>query len=303
METTETVETVETRTKRPNKAEIEKALVKIIDGGDQAFKDWIDRTTKQGATFYNYSFYNTLLIALQCPGFSYISGMKTWNKYGRRVKKGERAIRIMAPAGEDTKGKLKFIGVNVFDYSQTHGDPLDIDLLSGHYSIKEGISGNAGAMLKLLYEYCEQVLKVKVVESDDAGPARASGSYSRDTQEVISLYACKDRSAPSKLSTLLHEMGHALMGHTPEQDKTVQEAQAQAFSYSLARYFAIDNLEYTKLYVQGYMHGKKPAEVYVVVKTIVDMAVKTIRSLSDFKEGLPTERPAIAAGKAAPDGD
>ena len=47
--------------------------------------------------FHNYSFGNILEIARQMPAASRVAGMYAWNQLGRRVKKGQKGIRILAP--------------------------------------------------------------------------------------------------------------------------------------------------------------------------------------------------------------
>ena len=49
--------------------------------------------------FHNYSFNNTLLIAMQRPDATLVAGYNAWkNKFNRYVKKGEKGIQIIAPA-------------------------------------------------------------------------------------------------------------------------------------------------------------------------------------------------------------
>ncbi|MFR1038884.1 MAG: ArdC family protein [Clostridium sp.] len=46
--------------------------------------------------FHNYSFNNTLLIAMQKPDATLVAGYKAWQKnFERHVNKGEKAIRIL----------------------------------------------------------------------------------------------------------------------------------------------------------------------------------------------------------------
>jgi hypothetical protein len=47
--------------------------------------------------FHKYSFGNILEIARQKPDATRVAGLHAWNQLGRRVKKGERGIRILAP--------------------------------------------------------------------------------------------------------------------------------------------------------------------------------------------------------------
>ncbi len=49
------------------------------------------------ARFHRYSFNNTLLIAMQCPGATRLAGFQSWKKFGRCVKKGEKGIKVIAP--------------------------------------------------------------------------------------------------------------------------------------------------------------------------------------------------------------
>ncbi|MFC7741072.1 ArdC family protein [Nocardiopsis composta] len=87
-----------------------------------------------------YSINNTMLILLQRPDATDVRPIKEWNKAGRRVRKGERGIRILAPCryrARDDDGNpvtdddgaplyrvRTFKVVSVFDVSQTDGDPL-----------------------------------------------------------------------------------------------------------------------------------------------------------------------------------
>lgn len=92
------------------------------------------------AKFYNYSFSNTILIALQCPNASQVCGAAKWSKeFDRQVTKGEKAIKILAPQfvyAKDDAGNIILVDgkkqiervwyktVNVFDISQTEGEPV-----------------------------------------------------------------------------------------------------------------------------------------------------------------------------------
>jgi hypothetical protein len=53
---------------------------------------------KTQAVFHRYSFSNICLILNQCPDASKVAGFGTWKKLNRSVKKGEKAIKIIAPA-------------------------------------------------------------------------------------------------------------------------------------------------------------------------------------------------------------
>ncbi|HTF66743.1 MAG TPA: ArdC family protein [Edaphobacter sp.] len=47
--------------------------------------------------FHSYSFGNILEIARQKPDATRVAGLYAWNQLGRKVRKGEKGIRILAP--------------------------------------------------------------------------------------------------------------------------------------------------------------------------------------------------------------
>jgi hypothetical protein len=47
--------------------------------------------------FHNYSLGNIFEIARQRPSATRVAGMYAWNQLGRRINKGEKGIRILAP--------------------------------------------------------------------------------------------------------------------------------------------------------------------------------------------------------------
>src|SRR5215211_5436970 len=88
------------------------------------------------ARFHHYSWGNVLLILSQSPAATSVAGYRTWQSLDRQVKRGEKAIRIIAPAyykkkerdeqtGEDIERAVTFFrGASIFDISQTEGEPL-----------------------------------------------------------------------------------------------------------------------------------------------------------------------------------
>ena len=125
----------------------------------ERFKEYLRTMSK----FYNYSFNNTLLIAMQKPDATLIAGYTSWQRnFARHVLKGEKGIKILAPAPYkatmemekidpqtqkpilDADGKPvtetvevmrpAFKVVSVFDVSQTDGKELPdivVDELTG----------------------------------------------------------------------------------------------------------------------------------------------------------------------------
>ena len=126
---------------------LEQGLKELFDS--ERYKTYLNTMSK----FHNYSFNNTLLIAMQKPDATLVAGFNSWQKnFDRHVNKGEKGIRIMAPApykkkqevdvidkntgkpviGEDGKPKTEqveivipaFKPVTVFDVSQTTGKDI-----------------------------------------------------------------------------------------------------------------------------------------------------------------------------------
>ena len=72
----------------------------------ERFKEYLRTMSK----FYNYSFNNTLLIAMQKPEATLVAGYTAWQRnFDRHVMKGERGIRILAPAPYKTQMEMEKI--------------------------------------------------------------------------------------------------------------------------------------------------------------------------------------------------
>jgi antirestriction protein ArdC len=153
------------------------------------------RWAETRATFHRYSFGNCLLIAQQAPAATQVAGFKSWQSLGRQVRKGERAIRIMAPMsvkerdanGDETGERMTFFrAVPVFDIGQTDGEPLPEpprEPITGdsHESYIEPLTEHAGSLgyavsretLEHARGYCDAKAR-RIVLADDLGSANAS---------------------------------------------------------------------------------------------------------------------------------
>lgn len=153
--------------------------------------------------FHNYSFNNTLLIAMQRPDATLVAGYNAWkNKFNRYVKKGEKGIQIIAPAPvkeREEREKIdkdtgltvlnesgepeievvervipRFRVTTVFDYAQTDGEPLptlEVNELTAR--VKD---------YTLLKEAIEQVSPVPIRFGEIEGNAK--GYYSHVDKEI-----------------------------------------------------------------------------------------------------------------------
>src|SRR6185437_6353510 len=127
--------------------------------------------------FHNYSFGNILEIARQRPNATRVAGLYAWNQMGRKVRKGEKGIRILAPiigvrrkkdeeAEKDITRQnvavvVGFRSAYVFDVSQTEGPDLP--------ELRE-ISGDVGGNRDRLFSFIERQ-GIELVFSERIAPA------------------------------------------------------------------------------------------------------------------------------------
>ncbi len=133
------------KSKTQSTREIVKASVDVlVEALEAGHSEVLSAYLKAIAKFHYYSFNNILLIAMQRPRATKVAGLRTWNELGRRVRRGEKGIMILAPLiGKDKKScnqvtdeqlteaktdsdsrLLGFRAVYVFDVAQTEGKEL-----------------------------------------------------------------------------------------------------------------------------------------------------------------------------------
>lgn len=181
--------------------------------------------------FHQYSARNVALILQQRPSATLVAGMKRWNELGRRVKKGERGIAILAPSlkrveVEEADGTVreerKLVGFHtayVFDVSQTEGEPLSLGK-----DIPRGT--------ELYARLCSRC-PVPVEE-------RLTGSamgYTNGKRIVISAML----SPTAKAETLLHEWAHTRLHFDGvKRPAEVEELEAEAVAYAVGRELGLE---------------------------------------------------------------
>jgi antirestriction protein ArdC len=160
---------------------------------------------KVQARFHKYSAGNQLLIYMQSPEATQVAGFRQWQGMGRQVQKGERAIRIFAPISvrdredPDKKNLVGFKMVNVFDISQTQGEPLPMIPWPEAGECPEGLYDR-------LVLHAESLGLDVLVPDDRQGPSGARGWFTPITGNIYVRMAEEAQMS----ATLLHEMGHAL---------------------------------------------------------------------------------------------
>jgi N-terminal domain of anti-restriction factor ArdC/IrrE N-terminal-like domain len=239
-----------------------KALEEIKEQLDQgiqevmtsdAFQEWL----KFLSSFHSYSFNNTILIYMQNPHATLVKGFREWKKHGRFVKKGAKAIKVLAPligkkkekeeekSDKEEKEKKVLYGfryVNVFDVASTDGKELPAPAV-------KTLEGDGEQEKDLLQGWIQKV-EIPVIFKDTG---EANGYYHL-VENYIAIH--EGRSTTQQLKTLIHEYGHHLLhakGAKFEQEGSrIREAQAEAVAYVVMNHFGYDTGNYSFGYIAGW---------------------------------------------------
>ncbi len=234
-------------------AENVKALIAQLEAGkSDALTAYLDAM----ARFHNYSFGNILAIARQKPTATNVAGMFTWNQLGRRVKKGEKGIQILAPmigtrrkrqeeAEQDGAQKsapvlVGFRAVYVFDVSQTEGAELPAPAT---------VTGEAGTHLDRLIEFVQQQ-GIELEYNERIAPALGA-SYGG---KIVLL---PGQSKAETFATLVHELGHEMLHRADRRTattKVVRETEAEAIAFIVGKAIGLQTSTASADYIQLY-HG------------------------------------------------
>jgi antirestriction protein ArdC len=242
--------------------------------GEAGFRRWLEVR----AAMHDYSFSNTILVAMQRPDATCVAGYRRWQRLGRQVRRGERAIRILAPrrvkvvdeeTGEEARRLAGFVGVSVFDVSQTEGEPL------GEPPRLAPVSGDSHAeLIAPLEEFARERGYEVVRERLPEG----MGGYCDEARRRIAL--SESLSPNGRVRTLLHELAHTY-GITYERyERGVAEAIVEAATAITCRSLGL-NTEFASVpYIAGWAEGE--AEVITEQAEAID---RIARELTDAAKG------------------
>lgn len=204
------------------------ALAKETDTAkqDATFRAWLSTMSR----FYSYSFGNQLLIAAQCPQATRVAGFQRWRSMGRFVKKGEKAIFILAPIvrrkadeqATDETDRSRIVGfraASVFDLSQTDGEPLP-----------DAPQHNATEGGDELLPRLEAAIRSYGIELTYKALPQGTQGYSKGG----SIEIAADQTTAAKCGTLVHELAHELLHKVDRsQGKRQRELEAEAIAYTV----------------------------------------------------------------------
>lgn len=266
----------------------------------EKYMSWLRTMSK----FHDYSLNNTLLIAFQRPDATLVAGYTAWQKqFGRQVQKGEKAIKILAPAPYKEKVEVEkldpvtntpiysddgkpiievqevtrpaFKVVSVFDVSQTEGreiPSLGVDELSGDVREYE-------MFFEALKRSCPVPMEFENIEGS------AKGYYHQMEQRIA---IREGMSQVQTIKTAIHEMAHQRLhavdpldekSEIINQTRSSKEVEAESVAYTVCQHYGIETSDYSFAYVAGWSHGKETPELKASLNTIRKTANEMITEI------------------------
>lgn len=278
--------------------QLEQGIQELFES--ERYMTWLRTMSK----FHDYSLNNTLLIAFQKPDATLVAGYTAWQKqFGRQVQKGEKAIKILAPAPYKEKVEMEKIDpvtrtpildadgkpvtevqevtrpafkvVSVFDVSQTEGreiPSLGVDELSG--DVRE---------YELFFEALKRSCPVSMEFEEIEGSVK--GYYHQMEQRIA---IREGMSQVQTIKTAIHEMAHQRLhaidpldeaAEIVNQTRSSKEVEAESIAYTVCQHYGIDTSDYSFAYVAGWSHGKETPELKASLNTIRKTANEMIKEI------------------------
>jgi antirestriction protein ArdC len=259
--TTRTVAPISENPKPPQQRQTAKEIIadnvkSLIDQLEAGHSDALTAYLNAMSRFHNYSFGNILEIARQKPTATRVAGLYAWNQLGRKVKRGERGIRILAPiigvkrkkdeeaekdiTRQNTRVLVGFRNAYVFDVSQTEGAELP--------AMRE-MSGEVGENRDRLLSFIREQ-GIELVFTENIAPALGMSYGGR-------IAVLPGQSEAEEFSTLVHELAHEML-HKAERrtatTKVVRETEAEAIAFVVGKAVGLETGTASADYIHLY-HG------------------------------------------------
>ena len=279
---------------------LEQGITELFDS--ERYKEYLKVMSK----FHNYSFRNTVLIAMQKPDASLVAGFSAWkNNFGRNVMKGQKGIKIIAPSpfkirqevekidphtqkpiiGKDGKPVTEekeikipaYKVVSVFDVSQTEGKELPdiaVDELTGDVD-----------RYKDFFAALEKTSPVPIAFENIEGGSH--GYYHLEDKRIA---INEGMSELQTLKTAIHEIAHAKLhdidlnapkDEQPRVDRRTREVEAESVAYTVCQHYGLDTSDYSFGYVAGWSSGRELSELKSSLETIRSAAAEIINSIDE----------------------
>ena len=301
---------------------LEQGITELFDS--ERYREYLRVMSK----FHNYSFNNTLLIAIQKPDASLVAGFSAWkNNFGRNVIKGQKGIKIIAPSPYKVKQEMKKIDphtqqpiigkdgkpvteekeitipaykvVSVFDVSQTEGRELpDI-------AVNE-LTGDV-ERYRDFFAALEKTSPVPI--GFEQIPGSSHGYYHLEDKRIA---IDEGMSEIQTLKTAIHEIAHAKLHdidlnapeneQQPRVDRRTREVEAESVAYTVCQHYGLDTSDYSFGYVAGWSSGRELSELKSSLETIRSAAAEIINSIDEtLAELSKAQDKEQTAGQEQPD--
>ena len=289
---------------------LEQGIMELFDS--DRYKEYLRVMSK----FHNYSFNNTLLIAMQKPDASLVAGFQSWkNNFKRNVVKGEKGIKILAPSPFKIKQEMEKIDpatqkpvigadgkpvkeekeitipafkvVSVFDVSQTEGKELPdiaVDMLTGDVEC-----------FKDVFAALEKTSPVPIGFEKIEG--NSHGYYHLEEKRIA---IDEGMSELQTIKTAIHEIAHAKLHdidpNAPKEeqagrpDRRTREVQAESVAYAVCQHYGLDTSDYSFGYVAGWSSGRELDELKSSLETIRSTAAEIINSIDEHLQEIQKKR-------------
>ena len=289
---------------------LEQSIMELFDS--DRYKEYLRVMSK----FHNYSFNNTLLIAMQKPDASLVAGFQSWkNNFKRNVVKGEKGIKILAPSPFKIKQEMEKIDpatqkpvigadgkpvkeekeitipafkvVSVFDVSQTEGKELPdiaVDMLTGDVEC-----------FKDVFAALEKTSPVPIGFEKIEG--NSHGYYHLEEKRIA---IDEGMSELQTIKTAIHEIAHTKLHdidpNAPKEeqagrpDRRTREVQAESVAYAVCQHYGLDTSDYSFGYVAGWSSGRELDELKSSLETIRSTAAEIINSIDEHLQEIQKER-------------
>ena len=280
---------------------LEQGITELFES--ERYKEYLRVMSK----FHNYSFNNTLLIAMQKPDASLVAGFSAWkNNFGRNVMKGQKGIKIIAPSPYKVKQEMKKIDphtqqpiigkdgkpvteekeitipaykvVSVFDVSETEGKELPdiaVDELTGDVE-----------RYRDFFAALEKTSPVPI--GFEQIPGSSHGYYHLEDKRIA---IQEGMSELQTLKTAIHEIAHAKLHdidlNAPENEqqpratRRTREVEAESVAYTVCQHYGLDTSDYSFGYVAGWSSGRELSELKSSLETIRSAAAEIINSIDE----------------------
>ena len=262
-------------------ATLEKGLCDYIQS--DRYKDILRIMSK----FHSYSFNNSMLILLQCPQASYIAGYKSWqSNFHRQVKKGSKAIHIIAPikykakneeTGEE-EDRTGFRTTSVFDISDTYQIP-DLKPVQIGIADLEGNVENFKDFISTLEKISPVPVSYELFKDKSL-----KGCYSDTDKKITVQDGMTERQT---VKTLIHEVAHSML-HTKEllekdkKDRKQRELEAESIAFIVCDHFHISTEDYSFPYILSWTGEGVQEQLRKSMDTIQKTADTIIRSMTEI---------------------